>query len=187
MMGSLWRVILLIIGLHPAVGRIAYGISSYKWAGLDGQTGDPQGYLDGVVTKDYAGIFKDSVDNQIFHGSSVPLYSGFLGNSVRWKSLSLSANITYRLVFISGNLRLVIGVSLMETIYMLTIRIVGKNQVMKRKRLFSMIYPIPAAVSRRDEFYANSEIHVKKGDNIRLQDVRLSYDLPKEYIESAFD
>jgi len=39
----------------------------------------------------------------------------------------------------------------------------------------SMIYPVPFALSRRSEFYQFSEITVKRGDHVRLQDVRFSY------------
>jgi hypothetical protein len=39
----------------------------------------------------------------------------------------------------------------------------------------SMIYPL--SNSRRDDFYAGSEVNVLKGDNIRLQYIRLSWEL----------
>lgn len=39
----------------------------------------------------------------------------------------------------------------------------------------SLTYPADA---NRDKFYLNSEATVEKGDHIRLQDIRLSYDLP---------
>jgi hypothetical protein len=39
----------------------------------------------------------------------------------------------------------------------------------------SFIYPVPNAVYARNNFYQNSELFVKRADNIRLQDARLSY------------
>jgi TonB-dependent starch-binding outer membrane protein SusC len=40
----------------------------------------------------------------------------------------------------------------------------------------SMVYP---ASSSRDQFYTNSSALVEKGDNIRLQDVNLSYNVQR--------
>ena len=40
-----------------------------------------------------------------------------------------------------------------------------------------MTYP---GVANRDEFYQNSTVLIEKGDNIRLQDVQLSYDWTKK-------
>jgi hypothetical protein len=37
----------------------------------------------------------------------------------------------------------------------------------------SFVYPVN---SRRDQFYSQSAVNAEKADNIRLQDVRLSYD-----------
>jgi hypothetical protein len=47
----------------------------------------------------------------------------------------------------------------------------------KNTHVPSMVYPINDP--NRDVFYAASEIHVAKADHIRLQDISLSYDLPR--------
>jgi hypothetical protein len=49
-----------------------------------------------------------------------------------------------------------------------------------------MVYPIPPEVSRRDEFYYGAEIHVKRADNIRLQGVRLAYDITGNSLSKLF-
>jgi TonB-linked SusC/RagA family outer membrane protein len=159
--------------LHASEGRIAYGIASYRWAGLDPVTGDPQGYLNKQVSKNYGAIFSDSVDNQVFHGSAIPLYSGFIGNSFGWKNFSLSANITYNFDFyfrkptISYN-------ALTDSWqgnadYALRWQKPGDE---KFTNVPSFIYPVN---SYRDVFFQNSEINVLRGDNIRLQYVRIQY------------
>jgi hypothetical protein len=40
-----------------------------------------------------------------------------------------------------------------------------------------MRYPIDQS---RDDFYGFSEVLIEKGDHIRLQDLQLSYDLPRK-------
>jgi TonB-linked SusC/RagA family outer membrane protein len=173
--------------LHPSVGKVAYGISSYRWAGLDGQTGDPQGYHNNVVTKNYTAIFADSVNNQVFHGSSIPLYSGFFHNSVKWKNINLSADITYRLKFYYREPSLSYGSVFswngLHADYSKRWQVPGDEA---NTNVPSMVYPIPPEVSRRDEFYYGAEIHVKRADNIRLQGVRLAYDITGNSLSKLF-
>ncbi|OQP59914.1 hypothetical protein A3860_35985 [Niastella vici] len=160
-------------GFNPSEGQIAWGISSYKWAGLDPSTGDPQGYLNKQVSKSYTSIFSDSIQNQVFHGSAIPLYSGFLLNTISWKNLSISANITYRLDYYfrktTINYSTLFSSWASHSDYSLRWQKAGDENI---TTVPSMVYP---ANNNRDLFYANSEVNVKRGDNIRLQDVRLSY------------
>lgn len=158
--------------------RVVYGISSYRWAGLDPATGDPQGYLNGQVSKNYQGIFNDSIQNQVFHGSSLPLYSGFIRNNITWKSFMLSVNITGRFNYYFREPALTLDYSA---------TMAGTNYSAEYYQRWqkpgdeaftnipSMPYPVPGAVSQRNTFYQFAEIHVKKADNIRLQDISLSY------------
>jgi TonB-dependent starch-binding outer membrane protein SusC len=160
-------------GLQPSQGRILFGIASYRWLGLDPLTGDPRGYLNKQISKDYGAIVIDSVDNQVFHGSSIPLYFGYLLNTFRWKNFSLSANITYRFQFYYRKPALEYAE--------LANNWTGYSEFVQRwqkpgdevyTNVPSFTYPIDA---NRDVFYRFSEIHVLRGDNIRLQDIRLDY------------
>ena len=159
--------------INASVGKVAYGISSYRWAGLDPTTGDPQGYLNGQVSKNYTGIFNDSIQNQVFNGSTIPLYSGYIGNSITWKNITLSANITYRLAYYfrrpSINYTSLFNNWIGHPDYSLRWQKPGDEKV---TNVPSMIYP---GNSDRDAFYAGSEINILRADNIRLQDIRLQY------------
>jgi TonB-dependent starch-binding outer membrane protein SusC len=160
--------------INPHVGQIAYGLYSYRWAGLDPTTGDPQGYLNGHVSKDYVGIINDSFQHQIFNGSSLPLYFGNILNSFSWKGLSLSANITYRLdyYFEKPSLsytRIFSGTDLYAD-YSKRWQKPGDELI---TNIPSLIYPNN---SNRDLFYQNAEVNIERADNIRLADIRLSYD-----------
>ena len=162
--------------LQPAVGRVAYGLSSYKWGGLDPLTGDPQGYLNGKISKDYVSIFNDSVQNQVFHGSSQPLYTGYLRNSISWKHFTLSANITFRFDYYfrktSIDYNSLFGRWSGSADYYARWQKPGDE---KHTNIPSLLYPVPFEVSQRDVFYAGSAVNVLRGDNIRLQDARLEY------------
>jgi outer membrane receptor protein involved in Fe transport len=164
----------LFFGMNPAEGQMLYGISSFKWAGLDPNTGDPRGYLNKQISTDYNGITGDSIQNQVFHGSSIPLYSGFVGNTFRYKNFSLSANITYKLkyFFRKPAVRYVelVENALLHPDYSKRWQKPGDEQF---TNVPSFTYPLN---SQRDQFYEFAEINVLPGDHIKLQDVRLQYD-----------
>lgn len=166
-------------GLNATEGQMVYALSSYRWGGLDPSTGDPQGLLKGEISKDYNGIFQDSIQNQIFHGSSNPLYYGFLRNNLSWKGFTLSVNITGRFAYYFREPALPLnytytyaGTSYSADYY----RRWQKPGDEAFTNVPSMIYPVPVQVSQRGSFYQFSEIHVKRADNIRIQDVRLSWE-----------
>lgn len=158
--------------INATVGQVVYGMSSYRWAGLDA-TGNPQGYLNKQISTDYPSIFSDSAKNQVFHGSSIPLTFGFIGNSFTWKNFTLSANITYRFDFYfrkpTINYGLLINSWRGHPDYALRWQKPGDERF---TNIPSFVYPVN---SSRDGFFQNSEINVLRGDNIRLQDIRLQY------------
>ncbi len=164
--------------INPAVGKIAWGLYAYKWAGLDPANGDPQGYYKKQISKSYNSIINDSFNNQVFIGSSLPLYFGNILNSFSYKGFTISANIIFKFDYYFR--RPTISYTNLFNSW------IGNADFSKRwqkpgdeatTNVPSMIYP---ANSSRDAFYANSEVNIEKGDNIRLQDIRLSYDyVPK--------
>jgi hypothetical protein len=160
--------------MNPSPGRILYGIASYRWAGLDPQTGDPRGYLRGHLSSDYTAIFADSIQNQVFHGSSIPLQYGNLTNSVKWNGFTFYANISYRLNFYYRKPTIsyadLATSSTGNADYVLRWQQPGDEL---RTNVPSFAYPLDAS---RDRFFAYSEVNVLRGDNIRLDDLRLQYD-----------
>jgi TonB-linked SusC/RagA family outer membrane protein len=160
--------------INPQPGYNPYVVVSYRWAGLDPATGDPQGYIDGHVSSDYNALTQTPIKDQVIHGPALPPVYGNLLNTFTWKGISLSANITYKLGYYFRR-STISYVSLFSSG-------TGHSDYLKRWRqpgdekftnVPSMIYPNPS--SMRDYFYTNSEITVEKGDHIRLEDIRLSY------------
>lgn len=165
-------------GINPIEGKPAYALYSYKWAGLDPETGDPQGYVNGEVSKDYTAIANTRIEDFQYHGSIIPVYFGAFRNTFSYKRVSISANITYKLDYYFKRASINYG-ELFSTG-------AGKADFSQRwqkpgdektTNVPSMVYPNN---SNRDDFYSKSSILIEKGDHIRLQDINLSYSLDKK-------
>lgn len=159
------------------VGKPLYGLYAYKWAGLDPTDGDPRGYLNGQVSKNYAGILNNiNPDSLIYKGTSRPTVFGSLRNDFYFKGVTLSLNIRYELGYyfrepsISGNYTDLIGSGMNEDYD----RRWQKPGDELTTNVPSLVYP---SNSSRARFYQYSEALVARADNIRLQDIRIAYDL----------
>ncbi|WP_167353133.1 SusC/RagA family TonB-linked outer membrane protein [Pedobacter steynii] len=164
----------------PLVGQPVFSVISLKWAGLDPLTGDPQGYLNGQVSKDYREFIgaKSKMSDLVFNGSSTPVVFGNLMNTWSWKDLALTVNITYKM----GHYFRRTSVNYIELTgnkgrghsdYANRWQKPGDE---KHTDVPSFVYPVD---KERDQLYAASEALVSKADHIRLQFVNLSYSLKK--------
>lgn len=167
----------------PLVGRPLYSVLTYRWAGLDPVNGNPRGYLDGKISSDYAAILANTkVSDLQFSGSAVPQVYGSFRNTWSFRHFSLSANISYKLgySFIRPALSYTGLFNNWDTgtgDYANRWQVPGDE---KRTNVPSLVYP---ADSQRDAFYGQSSANVEKGDNIRLQDLRLSLDINKSMVK----
>jgi TonB-dependent starch-binding outer membrane protein SusC len=168
----------------PIVGRPLFSVYSLPWAGLDPTTGDPRGYLNGEPSNDYTGLFTNyTVDSLKFHGRAMPSIFGGFRNTISYKGLSLSINIVYRLGYYfrneSINYNLLYATGNGHSDYALRWKQPGDD---KLTHVPSEIYP---ANPQRDYLYRSSSVLIEKADNIRLQDIRLSYDFGVKKIGAA--
>ncbi|WP_286776838.1 SusC/RagA family TonB-linked outer membrane protein [Sphingobacterium sp. UBA2074] len=169
--------------ITPLVGMPLNAIAAYRWAGLNEQ-GIAQGYVNGEKSTDYSKIRSASVeastsDGSIrFFGSAKPQVFGNLINSFSWHEFSLGINVSFKAdyyflkpatsyfnLFQSGN-----AYPDFEDRWQ-------KEGDELRTNTPKMSYPL---VSSADAFYTQSEIHVLKGDHIRLEYVNFSW-------QKAFD
>lgn len=170
---------------NPVVGRSLFGIYSYPWAGLDPQTGQARGFLDGEPSTQYAQITQqlaeDPENRLIYHGNALAPYFGALRNTVSYKNVELSFNITYRFGYYFKRNSIMYS-SLYTNYY-------GHGDYYKRwqnpgdeltTNVPAMVYP---GVNVADQYYLNSEVLVSKGDHIRLQDINLSYNLDSKVLQ----
>jgi len=160
-------------------GKPVYAIFAYKWAGLDPQTGDPQGYYQGQVSKNYTQLTGTAtqVSDLKYIGPALPRFFGSVGNSFGFKNIELTIRLT-------GKFGYYIRRSSINYSNLFASRS-GHPDYDRRwqqpgdevfTNVPSMVYP---AVSNRDAFYTHSEIHSVRGDHIRLQYITLSYTLSK--------
>ena len=157
-------------------GQHLYSLYSYRWGGLDPQTGDPIGFIEGEPSKNYSSITGAGaqMEDLVNHGSAVPLFYGSLGNTFSYKNIGVTVRMLFKLDYYVRNEGISYG-SLGD--------IVGHAEYAKRWRqpgdelitnVPSMVYPNPGG---RDNFYNQSEIRVIRGDHIRLQYLSFYYDL----------
>src|SRR5690606_23145738 len=75
---------LITANLNMVEGHLAFPMYSYRWGGLDPETGEPRGVFDGTPSKDYRQLRSSDVkpEDLIFHGSRRPLYWGAIRNSL---------------------------------------------------------------------------------------------------------
>ncbi len=163
----------------PIEGRPLFAIYSYRWAGLN-TSGDPQGYLNGKVSTNWPAIQNTTdLSDMVYSGPANPTMFGSVLNSFSLRDFTLSFNLIYKFGYYFKRPSL-------NYFSLLGFTALGDNEFAKRWRtpgdesktnVPAMIYPANAS---RDTFYQNAEIMVEKGDNIRLQDVQLSYRFDRE-------
>lgn len=154
-------------------------IFSYRWGGLDGQTGDPIGFINGIESKNYRAITGDStrIEDLVYHGPAAPTVYGSLANSLSLKNFSLSVRASFffnyffyrEAIQYDGLIRS--GTTHMD--YGIRWRQPGDEL---HTSVPSLSFP---ADGYRDGFYQLAEVNVLKGDHIRLNNINLSYELPK--------
>ncbi|SEO14711.1 TonB-linked outer membrane protein, SusC/RagA family [bacterium A37T11] len=174
--GYFFDASLLGFNLTPVIGKPLFGVYSYGWSGLDPQTGDPMGYLNGQSSKDYASIQNNvkSAKDLVYHGTAMPRFFGAIRNDFYFKGVSVSFNIGYKLdyYFRSASVNytgLINGNGLKHPDYDLRWKKPGDEEF---TQVPSFVYPANTA---RSNFYQNAAVLIEKGDHIRLQDIRLSY------------
>lgn len=163
--------------INPVEGLGPYSVISFPWAGLDASNGDPQGFIDGAVSKDYAAFARLPLSALVNQGVAVPPCFGGFRNTLSWKGIALTGNITYRLGYVFR--RSTVNYDLLTRNYM------GHIDYTRRwlkpgdeahTTVPSFAYP---ANSQRDFFYANSTATVERGDHLRLEYLTLAYELKK--------
>lgn len=160
--------------INPVAGQDPYALISYKWGGLDHETGNPIGYDHDTLSQDYSSItYSTTYDNMVVTGSSRPPMFGNLITTLSWKGISISANLSYRLHHYFRKNSIDYGALFNN--WQGNIDFVNRWQKPGDElhtNVPSMVYPDDYY---RDMFYSLSEATVVKGDQLRLQDINISY------------
>ena len=163
--------------INPVEGRPVYSVYSYPWAGLEAATGNPLGMLAGKPTTEYNSIAQQSIDSITYNGPAQPVCYGAVRNTLQWNNITLSFNISYKLGYYfrsqSIDYNTLFGSWSGHADYALRWQQPGDEQ---HTSVPSLLYP---SDSQRDVFYNYSSVLVEKADNIRLEDISISYDIDK--------
>jgi TonB-linked SusC/RagA family outer membrane protein len=171
------------IGSAPPItgvaGRPVYSIFAYKWAGLDPQTGDPQGYLDGHISKDYSKITgsEKGLEELQYFGSAIPTKTGSLINSFAYKQFSLDIGLTYKFGYWFRRASI-------KYSNLFSDRNGHSDYAARWQKSGDELHTnVPSNTyesnSMRDMFYSGSGALIEKGDHIRLKYINLNYELNK--------
>lgn len=159
-----------------------YGIYSFDWRGLD-KEGNPVGLSEGMETTDYRSIINNTmIGNLAYHGSALPRYFGAWRNTIGWKNLAISFNISFKMGYYFKKA----GLSY-TSLYQNGIgspdygRRWQKEGDEAHTDIPSAVYP---ADSRRDQFFLASPANVLRADNIRFDDITLNYTLDNSALKS---
>lgn len=161
------------------VGMPVYSVFAYRWAGLDPATGEPQGYLNGEISKNYTEIMASDkgIEDLQYFGSALPTKFGSVINSFRYRQLYLDVGITYKLGYWFR--RSSVNYTNLITDFN------GHSDFAKRwqKPGDESVTDIPSfqgtADYARDAFYNGSAALVEKGDHVRLQYITMGYQISK--------
>lgn len=159
----------------PMVDKPRFGIYSYKWAGLNPETGDPQVYLNGKVSKDYRSIARSvSLNDVEYNGPALPPYFGSWRNTFSFGRFSAGCNISYKFGYYFR--RSSINYAALFDSWTGNVDFEKRWQKPGDEKI-TQVPSMPAASPNynRELVYGNSSILVEKGDHIRFQDIHLSY------------
>ena len=161
-------------GRYAQADRPLYAVYSYRSAGLDPQNGAPRGYLNGLVSTDYAAILAAAKPEElVFNGTSRPTSFGALRNTFSYGPLEFSFNVSYRLgyYFRRNSVRYGTDHGLTQQSGDFALRWQKPGDELR-----TVVQAMPAATDLpRDLFYTFSSDLVEKGDHVRLQDLRLAW------------
>lgn len=171
------NALLMAAGINPLAGFPINSVFGYKWNGLDA-LGDPQGELNGALSKDYTKILNSSDHAQVdFRGSAVPTVFGSFRNTFAYKNLELSFNLSYKLNYFFRRTSFTDLSEYKQADYSKRWQKAGDEQT---TNVPASIYPYNP---NRASFYQFSSMLIEKGDHIRFQDIQLNLTLRKSEIK----
>lgn len=157
-------------------GRDPFSLLTYKFAGLDPLDGSPQFYVNGEVSKDYSAVLNAKTSTLQNHGSQRPVYFGSLRNSLRYKGLELSWNISYQLghKFLreTFNSDIFFDQGYGHKDYALRWQKPGDEAFTD---IPAFVYPVNSLASQA---YRGSSALVERADQIKLRDIQASFAMP---------
>lgn len=166
------------------VGNSKDVIYALPWNGLDTENGNPVIIRNGEPLPNYTAYINSFKPEELVNGGlSVPPYFGSLRNTIHWKGVSLSANITYAFGFKFR--RSTINYQSLFNFGRGNVDFLDRWQQSGDEHYTNVPSMSDRIVANRDAVYQNAVINLEKGDHIRLQDINLSYSLSKNMLRKT--
>ena len=150
---------------------------AYRWAGLD-ENGDSQIYnADGDIVKSTESVTNDDL---VYVGTLTPKYFGGFFNTFSYKGLSLYVGITYKLGYIFQKPTISQQAGGRNTYYEINEDMANRW----REAGDEATTNVPRIGTDANSFvrYRGADIHIQKGDHIRLREVSLTYNIPAKWL-----
>ena len=172
------------------IGYSMNPVFAYRWAGLDSM-GDPQIMLADKTTTKTPNVAK--VDDVVYKGTTIPVFSGGFTNTFRYKDLTLAVNMVYSLGHVMRD---------DEQIFPYDSRLTaqsgwGGNLPVDfvsrwKKPGDEKITNIPSYVTnsfvnytrRNMDYYRYADINVLDASYIKVRDITLNYSMPHKWMQS---
>lgn len=165
----------------PIVGKPLGRLYSYKWAGLEANTGDAQFVLNKQVVGS-VNFLNALPSDMVYHGQTSPTYFGSFRNEIFWKGFGVSILLNYKLGYYFRRSTFQGFVEINNTWihedYSKAWKKPG-DELHTNVPGFMESYP-----DNRYTVYQYSDILVERGDHIRFQDIRFSYDLERKSLKN---
>lgn len=168
------------ISLNIIEGNPFYSVYPNRFGGLDDQ-GDPLGYLNGELSKDYTSL--NNIPNTERKAYNLqPQFFGALRNDFSYKNFSLSFNLTFKAKYYfsrsSTNYVNLFNSGIGNSDFVHRWQKPGDELV---TNVPSLKYPLDYG---RESFYSYTDVLMERGAHIRLQDISLGYTLSRKNISS---
>jgi len=164
-------------------GMAMQSLYSVRYAGLNDK-GEPQAYdKDGKIVDSFA---KLKVDDLVYSGVTTPPYAAAMTNSLSYKGISLSFMFTYYgghvMRGIYGNYIVGTGISANPD------KLTGhfwKKPGDEADRTMAPAYKQGASANLQN-IWKSADMHVQKGDYLKLSELILEYNIPSSILRKTF-
>jgi len=156
------------------VGKDRNMLTSFRWDGLTADQGAPRGFENGEPSINYQNIIRNTdLDDLVYHGSSVPRLTASYRNRIGYRNLEFAFTVLGQFVYFfrKNSINYSSFFSNWSGHSDISIRWKKTGDELHTD-VPAMYYPLN---TDRETFYSLSEVLVRRGDHIRLQDIRLSY------------
>jgi hypothetical protein len=114
----------------------------------------------------------------VYSGDPNPRIVGSFRNTIGWKNFALSFNILYKLGYYSRRNSIDYSSQVLVDFATVVHSDYGKRWQKPGDEIFTNVPSLPATSDfERDRIYKYADILIEPADHIRLQDIRLSYDI----------